>query len=106
MTFDCANAETQREFWSQVLGYEISRGVYTILRDPKGERLSVYMQEVPEPRVAKNRVHVDLVSDDYSNDVERIVSLGGKVVQEIDENDTVWTVFEDPEGNAFCLFKS
>ena len=105
ITFDCADAEVMIDFWSDLLGYEIRRGVYTTLRDPAGQKPTIYMQEVPEPRTAKNRVHVDLVTKDRVAETLRIESLGGKVLQEVSENDTDWTVFQDPEGNEFCLFQ-
>jgi hypothetical protein len=50
---------------------------------------------VPEPKTAKNRVHLDVVGD-----VAEIVAHGAIVLAEQPR----WTVLADPEGNEFCAF--
>ena len=51
-----------------------------------------------EPKSLKNRVHVDLNSDDVEFDRERLVGLGATVLRwDTDQ------VLADPEGNEFCL---
>ena len=50
---------------------------------------------VPEPKAAKNRVHLDVFGD-----VAAIVAHGATVVGEQPR----WTVLTDPEGNEFCAF--
>ena len=57
---------------------------------------------VSEPKVVKNRVHLDLYVVDRAREVERLVALGGRVVREFDG----WTVMADPEGNEFCVCES
>nr|WP_247665027.1 VOC family protein [Nocardiopsis sp. B62] len=51
----------------------------------------------PEPRAAKNRVHVDLVGDGV--ELERLLSLGASVLARLPD----LVVLADPEGNEFCL---
>jgi catechol 2,3-dioxygenase-like lactoylglutathione lyase family enzyme len=104
VTIDCHDAERLIEFWSEALGYEVKRSVYTTLRDPAGKGVSLYLQEVPEPRTAKNRVHLDLVSPDFDRDLRRLLELGASKGTNMEENGIRWTVLEDPEGNVFCLF--
>ena len=106
VTFDCRDPERLIGFWSKALGYEVSRNVYVTLRDPEGRGPSIYLQRVPEERVAKNRVHLDLVTDHYSDDLQKLSRLGAATVRQMEENGIRWTVFEDPEGNVFCLFDS
>jgi catechol 2,3-dioxygenase-like lactoylglutathione lyase family enzyme len=106
VTIDCRDPERLIEFWSQALGYDIQRNVYVTVRDPNGRGPSLYFQEVPEERSGKNRVHLDLVTDDHLAEAEALVQLGATKVRDAEENGIRWTVFEDPEGNVFCLFDS
>jgi len=63
------------------------------------------LQQVPEPKVGKNRMHLDIVADDIEPEVTRLESLGARRlhdgVQNID--DTQWVTLADPEGNEFCV---
>lgn len=61
-----------------------------------------YFEKVPEPKVAKNRLHLDFVDPDPST-VDRLVSLGASVVATHTLGNHGWTVMQDPEGNEFCL---
>lgn len=61
--------------------------------------------EVPEGKVVKNRVHLDLRPD--STDLEgmraRAVVLGAVAIGGGRQGPHSWVVFADPEGNEFCL---
>jgi predicted enzyme related to lactoylglutathione lyase len=52
---------------------------------------------VPESKVVKNRVHVDLACADVRAEVERLAGLGARV---LDEHEP-WMTMADPEGNEF-----
>jgi hypothetical protein len=54
---------------------------------------------VPEPKTAKNRVHIDVLTPD----VDALVSAGASVVRAMDD-EIEWHVLADPEGNEFCAF--
>lgn len=68
---------------------------------------------VPEPRTAKNRVHLDLrvVGRDRSPaaaerlevEVSRLEALGATVLHRHDEPDGRWVTLADPEGNELCV---
>jgi hypothetical protein len=58
---------------------------------------------VPEPRQAKNRVHVDLVSSDWKTEVDRVIGLGATRIGDFDEGGSMWTTLADPEGNEFDI---
>jgi len=58
---------------------------------------------VPEPKSAKNRLHVDLSAPDREAEVERLVGLGARRVTDHADGDTTWTVLLDVEGNEFCV---
>lgn len=69
-----------------------------------GQGGRVLFQIVPEPKVAKNRVHLDLRAGDRRDEVvERLVSLGASVIGEGSQGPSTWKVLADPEGNEFCV---
>lgn len=61
-----------------------------------------FFQLVPESKVVKNRVHLDLKCDAVEAELERLAGLGASVVSEYDDH----VLLIDPEGNEFCLSKS
>ena len=62
--------------------------------------------KVPEPKIAKNRIHLDLMAPDPEAEVDRLVKLGATWVADLDEYGHTWTVMADPEGNEFCVAKA
>jgi len=69
--------------------------------DPSQPRL--WFQRVPEPKVVKNRVHLDLSTDDVEAEVARLVALGAAVAAAQPDDGLV--VMHDPEGNEFCVLR-
>ncbi len=63
----------------------------------------ILFQAVPEPKVSKNRVHLDLLVGPEAHDaeVERLCALGASVVGVHDGDEGRWTLMADPEGNEF-----
>src|SRR5262245_16594175 len=59
----------------------------------------IFAQLVPEPKVAKNRVHLDLGASDVDDEIRRLTELGARVVAVL----PAWTVMADPDGNEFCV---
>jgi hypothetical protein len=107
VTFDCAHALRLASFWAEVLGRELDHGgdegFASIGRsDPQRTQAAWFFEKVPETKVAKNRVHLDLVDSD-PHVVERLVSLGATMVEEHELGNHRWTVMRDPEGNEFCV---
>jgi Glyoxalase-like domain len=136
VTFDAADPHTLAAFWGETVGYveqdppqgfgsweawaeanDLPRekwGDYDARVDPDGVGPRLYFQRVPEPKTAKNRVHLDLevsgrgipleeVRRQVATAVERAVAAGATKVREVDEADEHWVVLQDPEGNEFCL---
>jgi len=60
---------------------------------------------VPEGKVTKNRLHLDLRADGVSTaeELDRLLSLGARRVDVGQPPDASWVVLADPEGNEFCL---
>lgn len=137
VTLDSADPGAHAAFWAEALHYVQAppppgfdswdaaldaRGVppdhrndRTALVDPDGVRPRLFFQKVPEPKTAKNRVHLDLRAaagvppeergDALEAECTRLVALGARRLKrlEADGIDAVCIVMQDPEGNEFCL---
>ncbi|MFD4633517.1 VOC family protein [Streptomyces sp. NPDC058284] len=135
VTFDCADPERVARFWCEVLGYVVPeppegfatwdefnrsqplerQGASFVCGDPSGVGPRLYFQRVPEGKVVKNRVHLDvrvgtgLVGAERLAALEaecaRLVALGAVHVQTLyaDEENESCIPMQDIEGNEFCL---
>ena len=95
---DCADPRALAMWWAELLGGRfVDEGQeYCWVADIPGAPFeSLDAAPVPEPKAAKNRVHLDVVGD-----VAEIVGHGAAIVDEPPR----WTVLADPEGNEFCVF--
>ncbi|WP_328518749.1 VOC family protein [Kribbella sp. NBC_00359] len=105
VVFDCADAGALATFWADVLATKVdadsNQFFATVNRSADGPTL-MFVQ-VPEPRTGKNRLHVDLASADWSAELDRLIGLGAKRLDEHDEYGTHWITLADPEGNVFDL---
>lgn len=57
---------------------------------------------MPEPKCAKNRVHLDLLAQDLEAEVGRLVAIGAAIFGDHRTSEG-WVVLTDPEGNELCL---
>jgi len=112
VTFDCADPGRLADFWARSLGWEVDdvddEGAFIRPAETTDETpwQGVYFQKVPEGKVVKNRVHLDLRPlDSMSAEVARSVALGATVQGRVDEEGSFWTVMLDPEGNEFCILR-
>ena len=107
LSIDCADAASLARFWSEVLGRPVSPGAGADhaaidATDPgSGPRLS--FQQVPEPKTIKNRLHLDLRTDQFEAESERLTGLGATPLRSLERPQIRWTTFADPEGNEFDL---
>jgi hypothetical protein len=118
VTFDCAEPVRVARFWAETLGY---RAEYddedgsAAAKDPTGSGPRLYFQRVPEGKVVKNRVHLDvrvgtgLIGDErlavLGAERARLEALGavrGQLLLADEENESC-QVMQDIEGNEFCL---
>lgn len=137
VTFDCADPDALATFWATALEYKkqdppegfgtwqeflIAQGVpedqwdsASAVVDPAGVGPRLFFQRVPEPKTAKNRVHLDVnvgggrgTSPEERRGrvdaaVARLVGVGAARVRAFDQHGEYWIVMTDPEGNEFCL---
>ena len=138
LTFDCSDAGAQARFWALALGYvpappptgwdtweswlvdhevpadEWNDGAY--ICDPSGAGPSISFLKVPEPKTAKNRLHIDLkVSGGrHVDQVTRHARISAKAAEltaagaaiqryDVVKDDLDHVVLLDPEGNEFCV---
>ncbi len=107
LSIDCSDAVTLAGFWSGVLGRPVNPGADAEnaaidTTDPaSGPRLAFH--KVPEPKTVKNRLHLDLRTDEYETESERLTGLGATALWQIERPAIRWTTFADPEGNEFDL---
>ncbi|MGH3199062.1 MAG: VOC family protein [Streptosporangiaceae bacterium] len=87
VVIDSRHPASLARFWAAVLEVEASsRGT------PR-----LFFQLVPESKLVKNRVHLDLACADVAAEVERLAGLGARVLAEQEG----WVTMADPEGNEF-----
>jgi hypothetical protein len=84
ITFDCTDALVVARFWSAVLDRPVPSDATSDYVQLAGEPAWSFMS-VPEPKAAKNRVHVDLNATDLTGTVDRLVALGATRLGEFDE---------------------
>ncbi len=84
-------------FWAAVLGRTWTARDHGegLLAGPT-PRHTIWVNQVPEARTVKHRVHLDI----YARDLADLQALGATIV----EPQARWTVMADPEGGEFCAF--
>ncbi|GAA1336210.1 VOC family protein [Arthrobacter roseus] len=146
VTFDCHDPLTLSIFWRDALGYvhpfppgadlpegtdplaawatfleqagvpKQLRNSSSALEDPEKCGPRLFFQQVPEVKVAKNRLHLDIRAAPglqgsermaaFEAECERLVALGATRLQRHEPDlpmNTGFIVMADPEGNEFCL---
>ena len=108
VSIDCADAAALARFWADVLGRQVaedSTSEHAVLLADDGDTSAprIGFNKVPEPKVVKNRVHLDIISSNYDAETERLVSLGAQKLRELHRGESRWTTFADIEGNEFDL---
>jgi len=114
VTFDCTDAGRIARFWAEATGWPLQRQdsvpgheEYSVgpPADSHQGRPRLYFVTVPEPKTAKNRVHLDLLpagGGSQQDEIARLVKLGATVAGS-QVAGAGWVVMADPEGNEFCL---
>lgn len=135
IVFDCGDPAKLATFWAAALHYKLqdppagfaswpdflkAQGIpesewnsASAIVDPDGVGPRIYFQLVPEGKVVKNRVHLDLnvggprgtTLDERRGRVDaevgRLVQLGARRSRAVEERGEYWVNIFDPEGNEF-----
>lgn len=115
ITVDAHEPRTLAEFWAEVLGWTVSEDgddsgwwIEREIGDPnKSGFPDILFLKVPDSKVVKNRLHLDLRPDDQDAEVARLEKLGAKKIDVGQSKDpgATWVVMADPEGNEFCILR-
>ena len=107
LTFDCTDPGALADFWCAALGYQRTALGHEMVAEaipPEDVQApELLFIKVPEPKTAKNRMHLDIAVPDRDAVVQRMLSLGATHVGEYDEWGTAWVTLQDPEGNEVCI---
>ena len=146
VTFDACDPQALSSFWRDVLGYvhpgppgvdlpegadplaawddflaragvpQEQRNTRSAIEDPDGHGPRLFFQQVPEGKVAKNHVHLDVRAAPglrgserraaLETECDRLVALGATRVRRDEPAlplSAGFIVLTDPEGNEFCL---
>ncbi len=76
-------------------------GFFVVVTTASGTVLS--FQKVDDPTPGKNRIHLDLTSDDPAAEVRRLSAAGATTIAEREMSGFAWVTMADPDGNEFCV---
>jgi len=126
ITFDCHDADRLADFWALALDYQVQpppdgfadwpsflrangfavppTGSMSAVVDPTGAGPRLLFQRVPEGKVVKNRVHLDVRAGERREEkVAELVAAGATELGRVSESGKSWVVMADPEGNELCV---
>ena len=126
IVIDCRDAAPLARFWAAALGWslapyddaELARLATKGIDDPEDDPTVMveppeddeadlpvmFFVVVPEEKVAKNRLHLDLrAEEDLESEVRRLEGLGARIRNWAEGDGGLWCVMLDPEGNEFCV---
>jgi predicted enzyme related to lactoylglutathione lyase len=107
---DVADLDRGVSFWSAALGAveepvsEASRPIYRHLRLPDS-RIRILLQKTDDKKVSKERMHLDLETDDVEAEVKRLEALGASRWDHQQERGFDFWVMRDPWDNEFCVLQ-
>jgi len=103
VTFDCSDALVAARFWAAALNSDVeedSTPDKAFVEAPGWGGPNMWFVRVPEPRIAKNRLHFDLRAPGPAEaEVARLEALGATIVAHHESH----TVMLDPDGHEFCV---
>ena len=122
LSVDCRDPAALARFWASALDYVVldedpdlveigppGRVDDQLLADVRSGPvpLTIFFARVPEEKVVKNRLHLDLspIDTDRDSEVARLEELGARRT-DLAPPDSTWVVMLDPEGNEFCVLRS
>jgi catechol 2,3-dioxygenase-like lactoylglutathione lyase family enzyme len=102
-------------FWAGALGYVVRgrsdaavdpESGWVVLTDPRRRWANLSLQLSPELKQGRNRLHLDLYTQDRETEVARLEALGAtRLPWHYDPGDD-FVVLADPDGNEFCVIQS
>lgn len=109
-TIDVDDLDKAVEFWSAALGAvtepggSTSRHIYRKLRLANAD-IRILLQRTDDVKASKNRMHLDLETDDMQAEIRRLEALGASRWDHQTERGFDFWVMRDPWGNEFCVLQ-
>jgi catechol 2,3-dioxygenase-like lactoylglutathione lyase family enzyme len=99
-------------FWQSALGWRrtFEEEDQVVLEPPAGSpedgvAPDLLFLKVPEDKIVKNRLHLDLRPVDQAAEVARLEALGASRI-DVGQRDVSWVVMTDPDGNEFDVLQA
>ncbi len=114
LVIDANDPAKLARFWSAALGWEIADEAADEVdvwppgfSYPEARALPLVFVRVPEPKTAKDRVHLDLATQSAEHQAAVVARLRdlGATPADVGQGDVPWVVLADPEGNEFCVLE-
>ena len=107
---DVSDLDQGVAFWTAALDgveeetSETSREIYRRIRLPDSE-IRILLQKTGDRKISKERMHIDLETDNVEAEVERLEALGAVRWDHQQERGFDFWVLQDPWGNEFCVLQ-
>jgi len=108
VVWDCRHPNQLGHWWAETLAWRVTKASpqeVTVEAAGDDRPLSLVFVPVPESKMHKNRLHLDLATasvDEQAATVEQLRSRGATPTN-IGQENVPWVVLADPEGNEFCI---
>jgi len=106
VVIDCLDPEPLAAFWGELLGVWVKHrsDEWVSLHAAAPGHPRVAFQRVPEAKVGKNRMHLDVWVPDVEAATVEAEALGARRLGPfVHESPEPFQVLADPAGNEFCL---
>jgi predicted enzyme related to lactoylglutathione lyase len=105
ITVDCTDPQRLAAWWAEAVGGEVVPLPGTdFVMVAREDWPALGFQRVDAPTPGKNRLHLDLMTDDLEAEVGRLAGLGAtETGRHSVDGGFRWAVLADPDGNVFCV---
>ena len=114
LCLDARDHQAVADWWCAALGYvrrpsaEARDPSWPVpIEDPAGAGPLIWVNPAPEPKIVKNRMHLDVVGDSAALQAAGATLVRARDDVEQSDHDAgliSWDVLADPEGNEVCCF--
>ena len=107
LVIDSRDPESLASFWCGLLDVQVAESIgegQFVVLSPTSDGLTVGFQRVPERKLGKNRLHIDLIVDDLDKATAEVELLGGRWLEPGNTRELAgfrWRCMADPDGNEF-----
>lgn len=109
IVIDAHDLPALARFWSEALHWRVlsEREREIVIGPDENAPVGICFMPVTDPKVGKNRLHLDLTTtaEDRDAEIARLLALGARRADVGQSGEESWTVLADPEGNEFCVVR-